>query len=437
MINKLYFILLMLVFTFQVKAQELSIDADIRPRLEYTNGFGNLIPDGVDAGIFVQQRSRIKLGYQQEKFSTYLSVQDVSVWGDTPQISPSDGNNSFSLAQAWIDFKFGNGWSTKLGRQALSYDDQRIFGGLDWAMQGRFHDAGLLKYTKEGFKLDIGIAFNQNGLSRQTTLFDPNNAGNARAVFDYKGMVYAWMHKDWEKFSGSILLANNSYQNLDPTDNQTPIDGTVNRQTFGAHLVAKPIKGLSIMANIYGQTGEFTEDIDLSAYNALLEITYKPGKTLFGLGFETLSGDDNGGTDGKIKSFFPIFGTNHKFNGYMDYFFVGNHANNIGLNDIYAKTVIKTGEKSSLLIKAHYFAGAESLGDDIDDYLGTEIDLVFTQKLLPFATLKIGYSHMFASDSMEILKGVTDPASAQNWGWAMLIVKPNFLKWSPKPAKEQ
>ncbi len=431
--NKSYFALLLFVLAIKGKAQEISIDADIRPRFEYLNGFGSLIPDGIDAGIFVQQRSRLKFGYTQEKFSAYISVQDVSVWGDTPQIAAADNNNSFSLAQAWIDFKFGNGWSTKLGRQALSYDDQRIFGGLDWAMQGRFHDAALLKYTKDGFKFDLGVAFNQNGISTQTTLFNPNNGGNARAVFDYKGMIYAWLHKDWEKFSASVLLTNNSYQNLDATDGQTPIDGNVNRQTFGTHLIAKPFKGFAIAANLYGQTGEFTEDVDLSAYNALLEISYKPGKTLFGLGFETLSGDDNGGSDGTIESFFPIFGTNHKFNGYMDYFYVGNHANTIGLNDIYAKTIIKTGEKSSLLLKAHYFAGAESLGDDIDKYLGTELDIVFTQKLLPFATLKLGYSHMFASDSMEILKGVSEPADTQYWGWAMLIVKPNLLKWSPKP----
>ncbi len=431
--NKLHVtILFIFVFVFNGKTQELSIDADIRPRLEYLNGFGTLIPDeGVDAGTFVQQRSRLNFGYKEEKFSALVSVQDVSIWGDTPQIAVADNNNSFSLAQAWIDFKFGSRWSTKIGRQALSYDDQRIFGGLDWAMQGRFHDAALLQYENEsGFKLDIGFAFNQNGVSTQNTLFDPNNEGNARAVFDYKGMAYAWLHKDWEKFSGSLLLINNSYQNL---DGQTPIDGTVNRQTFGTHLVAKPAAGLTLAANLYGQTGEFAENVDLSAYNAMLEVTYKPGKTLFGLGFETLSGDENGGADGEIESFFPIFGTNHKFNGYMDYFYVGNHANNIGLNDIYTKAVIKTGEKSNLLLSAHYFSGAESLGDDVDDYLGTEIDLVFTQKLLSYATLKIGYSHMFASDSMEILKGVPEPADAQYWGWAMLVVKPNFLKWNPKP----
>jgi len=166
-------------------------------------------------------------------------------------------------------------------------------------------------------------------------------------------MIYGWLHKDWKGFSGSLLFANNSYQNL---EDQTPVDGTVQRQTFGTHLVAKPSKGLTVTAN-----------------------------------------HDNGGTDGEIKSFFPIFGTNHKFNGYMDYFYVGNHANNVGLNDIYGKTVIKTGAKSKLLIAAHYFAGAESLGDGVDDYLGTEVDIVYSHKVLPFATLKCSLLMLWSS----------------------------------------
>ena len=412
-------------------AQELTIDGDFRPRAEILAGFGTLIPERTNAAIFVQQRSRINIGYSQEKFKSYLSLQDVSVWGDQPQIAPGDANNSLSLAQAWLELEIGSGWSAKVGRQILSYDDQRIFGALDWAMQGRFHDAALLKYAKNGFKMDVGFAFNQNGLSLQNTSFDPNNSGNNRAVFDYKAMAYAWMKKDWEGFSASFLFSNNSYQNLDPADGQTPVKGSVNRQTFGTHLVAKPSDAVTVMANLYGQTGNFTETVDLGAYNALLEINYKPGNTLFGLGIETLSGDENGGADGEISSFFPIFGTNHKFNGFMDYFYVGNHANNVGLNDIYAKVNIKTGKSSSLLVKGHYFAAAESLGENIDDYLGTEVDLVFSQKILPYATLKLGYSHLFASESMEILKGVPNAADRQLWGWAMLVVKPNFLKWSP------
>jgi len=119
--NKLYVAILFLVIATQGKAQELSIDADIRPRFEYLNGFGTLIADGVDAGTFIQQRSRLKFKYAEEKFAAYVSVQDVSIWGDTPQIAPGDDNNSLSLTQAWIDFKFGSGWSTKLGRQTLSW----------------------------------------------------------------------------------------------------------------------------------------------------------------------------------------------------------------------------------------------------------------------------------------------------------------------------
>jgi len=170
-----------------------------------------------------------------------------------------------------------------------------------------------------------------------------------------------------------------------------------------------------------------------------LEANGKLGSTGLGAGFEIQSGTDQDETDGKNHSFFPLYGTNHKFNGYMDYFYVGNHANSVGLTDIYAKAVFKTGEKSSFLVKAHYFGTAATLldpadGSEADAYLGTEVDLVFTQKLLPFATLKVGYSQMFASDSMEILKGQVGTASGlQNWGWAMLVVKPNLLKWSPKP----
>jgi len=113
----------------------------------------------------------------------------------------------------------------------------------------------------------VGVAFNQNGVTRETTLFDPNNDGNARAVFDYKGMGFARLHKDWDKASLSLLFANNSYQNLDPTDGQTPVDGNVHRQTFGAHFQATPAKAFKISANLYAQTGQFTEDVDLSAYN--------------------------------------------------------------------------------------------------------------------------------------------------------------------------
>ncbi len=422
--DKLLLFFFILLFIISTKAQQLTIDADYRARGEYSHGFGTLISNDNDAGLFVQQRARLKFGYSDKKVAAFISFQDVSVWGDEPQITAKDNTNSFSLAQAWVKLMASDSWTIKAGRQILAYDDQRIFGGLDWAMQGRFHDALLVKYTKGNFKMDIGMAFNQNGVSRVNTLFDPNNGGNARGVFDYKAMAYLWLHKNWKIVSGSLLFVNNTYQNL---QGEIPVEGNVNRQTLGAHFKISPTKKLKFLVNLYAQTGKFSKSVDLTAYNSLLEINYKPKKTLFGVGYEILSGDDNGTSDGEINSFFPVFGTNHKFNGFMDYFYVGNHANSIGLKDFYAKVVAKVGENASLLVKGHYFSADKEINNE--SYLGTELDVVYSKKIVPYATLKVGYSHMFSSETMETLKNITNVSDTQNWGWAMLVIKPNLLKW--------
>jgi hypothetical protein len=49
---------------------------------------------------------------------------------------------------------------------------------------------------------------------------------------------------------------------------------------------------------------------------------------------EYLYGKDMNDTSSDVKSFNSLYGTNHKFNGWVDYFYVGNHAESIGLVDI-------------------------------------------------------------------------------------------------------
>ncbi|UOB18063.1 alginate export family protein [Abyssalbus ytuae] len=406
-------------------AQTFSLDADIRPRFEYSHGQKSLIPDGAEPGAAVLQRSRLNFAYKADKIKALVSVQDVSIWGDTRQILPADGNDSFSLFQAWVELGFATGWSAKLGRQVISYDDQRIFGGLDWAMQGRFHDAALVKFAGEKFMMDLGFAFNQDGQDFVGSRYD------ITGFFSYKVMQYAYLKQNWGKASASFLFLNNGFQKYNEADEA---DGVFYRQTVGSYFKF-PLGDINFSGSGYYQFGKANATTDLSAYQLMLEATYKPENTLFGLGFEMLSGTDAAG-DTKNKSFFPLYGTNHKFNGYMDYFYVGNHANSVGLNDLYAKAVFKTGEKSSLLIKGHYFTANADLGDDIDKYLGTEVDVVYTQPLVKNVKLNIGYSHMFAADGMEALKGVADPASVQNWGWAMLVINPNLFKHTFTPSGE-
>ena len=48
----------------------------------------------------------------------------------------------------------------------LSYDDERLLGGLDWNVAGRFHDALKLGYESKLHKLHLILAFNQNDENR-------------------------------------------------------------------------------------------------------------------------------------------------------------------------------------------------------------------------------------------------------------------------------
>jgi len=146
------------------------------------------------------------------------------------------------------------------------------------------------------------------------------------------------------------------------------------------------------------------------------------------LGFERLSGKDQNDASTDVKSFNPLYGTNHKFNGYMDYFYVGNHANSVGLTDVYATFGY---EKNKLLAKLtpHYFESAASIykvGDKQDNYLGTEIDFTVAYKMYDYVTIDAGFSQMFASTSMEVLKAGSKNAG-NNWAFLSIKINPNLF----------
>ncbi|ADV50814.1 hypothetical protein Celal_3550 [Cellulophaga algicola DSM 14237] len=413
------FLFFFVLITLQLTAQTFDISADLRSRFEYRHGYSNLFLDDADPAAFVKQRTRLNMGYEADKLQLFIAVQDVSTWGDTRQLLDVDGNDSFSLFQAWAQLQINENWSTKLGRQVISYDDQRIFGGVDWAMQGRFHDAAILKYKKDNFMFDLGGAFSQEQEAIE------GNAYTIQGFFSYKTMQYAYLKKSWENTSASLLFLNAGFQDFTGDANNIA-DGVSYRQTLGSYFEF-PIEKFNFVGSAYYQFGKANATTDLAGYQVSLEGTYATDKVTYGLGIELLSGTDQEGAS-KNKSFFPLYGTNHKFNGFMDYFYVGNHANNVGLNDVYAKAVITTGEKSNLLIKGHYFSANADLTDDAAKYLGTEIDVVYTQKLMPFVKLNIGYSQMFASESMSIVKGGRPNDNTNNWGWVQLTINPTLFK---------
>ena len=71
-------------------------------------------------------------------------------------------NMSVDLYEGWVKMKSKNGFFTKIGRVALSYDDERIIGPNDFATASLSHDVGMVGYEGHGHQIHGIFAFNQN-----------------------------------------------------------------------------------------------------------------------------------------------------------------------------------------------------------------------------------------------------------------------------------
>lgn len=399
--------ILFLLTGFYAQAQ-FGLSAELRPRVEYSHGYAALANEDQDPSLFTSQRTRLNFDYKMDFLQVGIQLQDVRLWGNQPQLA---GNEDYatSIHQAWAEVNFTPVVLLKVGRQELVYDDHRIFGNVGWTQQARSHDLALFKYAGN-VNVHLGIAHHESG-NRTNNFYEGPDA--------YKDMQFLWVNQSMPGITWSLLFLNNGTPVTTETDQETAYS-----QTFGTH-VEIPLDRLSFAGNFYYQTGEDGARSSLKAYNALAELNFQlTDVTRLGLGYEILSGTDYN-VEEKNKSFTPFYGTNHKFNGFMDYFYVGNHLNSVGLNDVYAK--FTTGTANTIFnLDIHYFASAAEIAPGADNYLGTELDLTLTRVINPASRVSFGYSHIFPGESMEILKGGSQNAT-HNWGYIMLTVTPKFL----------
>ena len=393
------------VFLFQFANAQFTLTGEFRPRTEISHGYKTLATNNQDASAVTAQRSRLNFIFNTETVKTKLVLQDVRRWGSQRQLV-SNEDYATSIHEAWAEVMFSPEFSLKAGRQELIYDDHRIFGSVGWAHQARSHDIAIFKYEKD-VKVHFGIAHHENG-NIKDNFYDGPDA--------YKNMQFVWLNNKWEKNSLSLLILNNGVPVMEGND-----QSTIFSQTLGGRysVALKPVK---LATNLYFQTGEHVSGKDISALNFLIEASLNNG---ISAGFEHLSGTAFDESE-KVKSFTPFYGTNHKFNGFMDYFYVGNHVGSVGLNDIYLKYKYAKN-KFGFSADLHYFGAAADITADAESYLGTELDLSASWLVQPGAKLVAGWSMLFAGDSMEILKG-GDSSAGQNWAYIMLSVTPSFIK---------
>ena len=490
--------------TFNRANAQITLTGQLRPRMEFRNGFGTLKPLNTKPSAFISQRTRLMFNYRSSRVVFQTTLQDVRVWGqDASTITVNDGNR-LGMHEAWGEVILANRKDTsfktnmldylslKAGRQEIVYDDERLLGNLDWLQQGRRHDALVLKSMQKGWQVDIGAAFNQNtdAVNYNGTYYTPANvpatvkdskgnllntpsgmiplingsgvsakngslallnpAGSNLLNQNYKALQYLYVGKKFNKtkVSGLFLTDQFSKYALDSVRNTAGSDvgyvygyrynqpGVHTRNTTGLYI--NPVLGSNnqwaFTGAYYYQGGHDKDGLKLDAYMINLAASYITGKMSYTAGWDYLSGNDAFSTSATSHRFDPLYGSPHKFWGYLDYFYAVTGSPTGGLNNPYVKLKYTSGNKRfNTELAGHYFALAGTQkdvnGNAVGKYLGTELDMITGYKVNKFTQAVLGVSYMAASSSMEYAKNIAPGTSKMHptWAYLQLNITPEFL----------
>lgn len=377
--------------------------------------------NGADYAAFLMGNSIVKLDYTSPWLAVRFAPKYIGVWG-------ASTTGALSIDEAWLTLQ-RKGFFARMGRQRLSYDDQRIIGADDWAMAPKTHDAVKLGYESRVHKVHLLLAFNQN---------NENLNGGTRYVNGgqaYKTMQMLWYHVDPLKWLGaSVIGMNMGMQSLLRGEDKTRY-----QQLFGTFLDLHPAS-FNLQASYYRQTGETEYSLPIHAWIASVEAKWKATSRLnLTGGYFHMSGDPGmfvpvPGAIGmtlktEVRGFNPMFGSHHKFYGAMDFFYVTTYygGNTPGLQDLHIGAKWSPVKQLILEGAIHYLATSVLVSDTDTKALGHEYEGTLSWKLAPDVTLQAGFSLMNGTETMTRLKRTSDQNQLR-WAWLMVIVTPEFFK---------
>lgn len=410
--------------TAKTPKREFRVTASAWSRGEIRDG---AMPDetGADHAAFIMSNAVLGIDYRYRGLEMRLSPKYFGVWG-------SSSNGGLAIEEGWFGLRHKSGLFFRLGRQILSYDDQRIIGANDWVMASNKHDLLLMGLERERHKLHLMLAFNQN---------DSNTEGGLiylEGGQPYKSMESVWYHVDPVKQLGASLL----FMNVGMQDPSFPEENvTHQQQLFGAYADWHP-RNFSLQASYYRQTGRDEYDLAIRAWMTSAEAAWQmTPRWRLNSGYFHMSGDENfnvppQGAFGmarktQVHGFNPIFGSHHQFYGAMDFFYVTTYygGNTPGLQDFHAGIRWKPVPVLEFEAEYHYLATSVAMEDAVKT-LGHEVELSASWQLMPDVRLLAGYSFMQGTETMELLKRTSDK-NRLHWGWLMLVITPEFFstKW--------
>lgn len=401
----------------QVATGEISdweISGQVRPRMEYRNGYRTLLPPGTTDGVvFISQRTRLGVLYKGEaKARILVQVQDVRTWGDELHTSSDATADKFDLHQGYLDLMPHENWTFRIGRQEISYDEERLIGTGNWNQPGRSHDA--IRVMWQSGKTSVHAAWAHHEKGEPVSWVPYTNPAN------YQDLAFLRIGTATVHSSVSGLLIFDAFEPRDsPTHTYAP------RWTGGAYAKFM-IARTSLRGEVYYQTGEaelinphLWSRRDLSAFFLGISATQKLGSIGTTLWYDYLSGDNNPNDD-RLELFDPLYGTFHRFYGWADYFIsFPNDTRGLGLQDLALKVAIDGPRSATTQVDFHYFWLAEtSTNAGIEDrHLGFEADLRITIPLLKSVSLSGGASLVLPTRELRELKGNADQG---HWIWTML-----------------
>jgi hypothetical protein len=436
----------------ELKAQ-LTVSGQFRPRFEFRNGQGTpQVKDTIPA-TFTSQRTRLNVGYSGYRYKVYTSIQDVRVWGqDGSSINrtTSDAFDGLMLHEAWGEIslvdtgKVIKNLSLKIGRQELVYDDVRLLGNLDWLQQARRHDAALLKFDHKGWTIHTGAAYNQNAERKSNTLYNGVPVGYSASTNGmssmYKSMQFIYVARKLLLGNASFLLFKDDFSKYHFADadllKKTPIyeRKVWSRVTAGGNIFGTAFKKLGFAASAFYQGGNYRDGTSLSEYLISLSANYSITKKFsIGPGFDMTSGNNGSDPNKKYQRFDPLYGTPHKFWGYMDYFYVADGFGSNGLMDYYLKSKYKVNDKFTLSLDAHRFLLPNAVSDEngvlLGKALGTELDFTFAYAMTKGINVEGGSSLMLSTSTLSSskVKNIPNAATTSTWAYVMITIKPEFV----------
>lgn len=190
--------------------------------------------------------------------------------------------------------------------------------------------------------------------------------------------------------------------------------------------------GLNVWADAYYQYGKTKTGMDVSAFLAQAEASYKLGNLTPGIGYGYISGNSVTGSEMKTDHVIDnLYGARHRYFGLLDYF--RNYSSNTkqgGLTDLNFYLDYKVSKTVSLRNAGHFLGLAQTNSSTPGEkYLGYENDLLLNYKFADWGALEGGYFFIIPTDALKTLHGVQNDKFS-HYFYTMLTISPTIFKQS-------